>query len=240
MIEEISIKGHKFLLYPEKAMLWESKKLLLISDMHLGKINHFRSSGIAVPHAPNVENMERLIALLQRVKPESVLFMGDLFHSHYNEEWEVYGQVLQNFPTIFFELLLGNHDIMSDYQYQKHKLVLHREPLIMAPFIFSHKPMETHLNGQRSSAFAGAIWSIKTFQDSSLINKDYYNIAGHIHPGVHLRGKGKQGLKLPCFCFSKNHALLPAFGAFTGLHKISPQEEDNIFVIVEDRVMRVA
>lgn len=213
MVEEI--RGHRFRLYAEKAMLWETENLLLISDMHLGKVNHFRRSGIAVPNEANSENMERLISLLQEVKPDRVLFMGDLFHSHYNAEWEVYGQVLKYFPAISFELILGNHDIMSEYQYLKHELTIHREPLIIGPFIFSHEPMEAQKNG-------------------------HYNIAGHIHPAVHLRGKGRQALRLPCFYFGKSQALLPAFGAFTGLYKISPKPEDNIYVIVEDKILAVS
>ncbi|MBL6445210.1 ligase-associated DNA damage response endonuclease PdeM [Fulvivirga sp. 29W222] len=214
MSEEVTLYNNTFLLCSEKAVLWKSEGVLLISDLHLGKVNHFRRSGIAVPHNPNDQNIERLITLLQEVQPDRVLFMGDLFHSHYNTEWEVFGQVLKCFPAISFELVMGNHDIMSDYQYQKHQLVMHKKPLEMGAFIMSHEPLEG-------------------------VPEGCYNFAGHIHPGVHLRGKGRQGIKLPCFYFGKNQALLPAFGEFTGLYKIKPKVGDQVFVIVDGKVIKV-
>jgi uncharacterized protein len=44
---------------------------------------------------------------------------------------------------------------------------------------------------------------------------------------------------LPCFYFSKKHAILPAFSRFTGLAKIKPGMADNVFVIVEDDVIKI-
>lgn len=213
--EKITLQEQQLLLHPDKALIWEAKGILLISDLHLGKINHFRRSGIAVPHSPNDQNIERLIVLLQQVKPERVLFMGDLFHSHYNPEWEVFGQVLKYFPSVSFELIMGNHDIMSDYQYLKHQLLIHKEPLIIDSFILSHEPMEE-------------------------IPGNHYNIAGHVHPGVLLKGKGRQGVRLPCFYFGNERALLPAFGEFTGLHIIKPKVDDQVFVIADGKILNVS
>lgn len=214
MGERVLLANQDLRLFSEKALWWESRNILLISDMHLGKINHFRKAGIPVPHSPNDENIARLISLLQKVQPDRVLFTGDLFHSYYNTEWEVFGQVLKYFPSISFELIVGNHDIMSDYQYLKHKLQIHREPLIIDQFIFSHEPLEE-------------------------IPRGAYNFAGHIHPGVVMRGLGRQRVKLPCFYFGAHQGLLPAFGAFTGLCKIKPQSEDKVYVILEDKVLKV-
>jgi metallophosphoesterase superfamily enzyme len=66
-----------------------------------------------------------------------------------------------------------------------------------------------------------------------------YNFAGHIHPGVSLRGKGRQALTLPCFYFGTNQAYLPAFGKFTGLARITPCKDDRVYVVAEDKVMPV-
>ena len=43
-----------------------------------------------------------------------------------------------------------------------------------------------------------------------------YVLAGHLHPGVRLHGPGRQSVRLPCFAFGRNAALLPAFSEFTG------------------------
>jgi len=211
---EVNIEGNNFRLFEEKCLLWVDKNALLIADLHLGKINHFRKSGIAVPSKPNDENIDRLISLLQKTKPRRVIFMGDLFHSHYNPEWEVFGQVIRYFPEVVFELVVGNHDIMSGYQYEKVRLIRHDRPLKEGGLILSHEPLDT-------------------------IEAGCYNIAGHIHPGVTLRGKGRQALRLPCFYFSQHHALLPAFGQFTGTYRIKPQKGDKVVVIVEGKLMEV-
>lgn len=208
----VNVFGEDFSLLPEKALLWKAKRMLLLADLHLGKINHFRRSGIPVPTKANSKNWGDLIHLVQSTKPERVVFLGDLFHSHYNEEWEVLGQVVKNFPGVSFELVVGNHDILSDVQYVRNKIHLHRDVLVEDSFSFTHYPLEEATPG-------------------------VYNLSGHVHPGVQLLGKGKQALTLPCFYFGKDQGILPAFGSFTGLAHIRPRKDDRVFVIVEDQIM---
>lgn len=213
MVKEVKVYNETLELWPQKAVLWRKKKLLFIADLHLGKINHFRKSGIAVPSKANDRNIELLVDLLNITKPDRVICLGDLFHSHYNPEWEVFGELVKHFANISFELVLGNHDIMSSIQYKRKGILLH-ETLRMDPFIFTHHPMT----------------------ESEM---QCYNIAGHIHPGVNFRGKGKQSLTLPCFYFGACSGLLPAFGMFTGLAKIRPKKEDKVFVIIEEKIIEV-
>jgi uncharacterized protein len=209
---EIRLKDHRLFLLPQKAIHFPDENILVISDLHLGKINHFRRSGIPVPLKANDQNTETLIHLLGEIKPEQVIFLGDLFHSHYNDEWEVMGQVMRHYKTISFHLVQGNHDIMSDHQYEKHGLKVH-DQIKMNSIVFTHHPTEV-VNGE-------------------------FNIAGHIHPGVLLTGKGRQALTLPCFYFSQRLGLMPAFGAFTGLARIQVKKDDRVFVIADGKVMQV-
>jgi uncharacterized protein len=209
---EIRLKDHRLSLLPQKAIHFPDEKLLVISDLHLGKINHFRRSGIPVPLKANDQNTETLIHLLGEVKPEQVIFLGDLFHSHYNDEWEVMGQVMRHYKTISYHLVQGNHDIMSDHQYERHGLKVH-DQIKMNSIVFTHHPTE-------------------------VLNEEF-NIAGHIHPGVLLTGKGRQALTLPCFYFSQRLGLMPAFGAFTGLARIQVKKDDRVFVIADGKIMQV-
>ena len=211
---ELEIHNYHFTLLEEKALFWKETEALLLADLHLGKANHFRKSGIPVPSKPNDKNIDRLISLLQNVKPKRVIFMGDLFHSHYNPEWEVFGQVLKYFPAISFELVIGNHDILGKHQYDKHGLHVHPEPIEEHGILLSHEPLEGHPD-------------------------DQYNIAGHIHAGVLLRGKGRQALRLPCFYFGEHQALLPAFGELTGTYKIAPKKGDKVVVVVDGKLVEV-
>ena len=189
----------------------EKHGILIIADLHFGKVSHFRKSGIAVPKKVVESNWEKFIALLQKTHPMKVVFLGDLFHSFHNSEWEEFNQIIASFPAIEFELVEGNHDIMSKYQYDKARISL-TEALQIGNLLFTHEPIPDHGGPE-------------------------YNIAGHIHPGVKLRGKARQALVLPCFWFGADQGLLPAFGKFTGLAKIRPGENDKVIAVIEDKLI---
>lgn len=211
---ETFIQGERLILHPYKAIYWESRSILLIADLHLGKARHFRASGIPVPQGAGDSNWDRLISLFLEFKPDRVIFLGDLFHSAYNTSWDEFCQLLNQFHTIQFELVVGNHDILQASHYAKARMTLHPNTLYEAPFLFSHEPLEEP-------------------------KSDKYNLAGHIHPSVRLKGNGRQYLRLPCFYFGTSQGILPAFGAFTGTATIQPKKGDQVYVIAEDVVMEV-
>lgn len=211
---DFKIVDEQVVLFPQKAIYWKNRQILMLADLHLGKINHFRKSGIPVPHQANDRNLEILLDLITRCQPKRVICLGDLFHSHYNQEWEVFGELVKHFAAISFELVIGNHDIMSDHQYQRKGILLHDE-LKIGPFLLTHHPLED-------------------------VPENTYNLSGHIHPGISLKGKGRQSVTLPCFYFGERQAYLPAFGSFTGLAKILPKREDKIFVVADDQVIMVS
>jgi DNA ligase-associated metallophosphoesterase len=191
-------------------MFWENKQALVVADLHLGKITHFRKSGIAVPASVEIENYERLSTLILEHKPKSVLILGDLFHSDHNSQWSVFEGFINKFTVIQFHLIMGNHDILNSTNYAHENLSVHNEVLKWGNIAMTHHP---------------------TFFE------DYYNLCGHIHPGVKIIGKGKQSMRLPCFYFSPNQCVLPAFGAFTGLFVMDVKQTDEIYGIIENEVV---
>jgi len=211
---DVEILGEEFGLCPQKAIFWKSQKTLLLSDLHLGKINHFRRAGIPVPQKANDHNLEILIDLVESCQPDRGVCLGDLFHSYYNAEWETFGEVVNHFSPIAFQLVQGNHDIMGSYQYARKRIAVH-ESLQIGKFLLTHHPLES-------------------------VPEGVYNIAGHIHPGVSLVGRGKQAITLPCFYFGDRQALLPAFGKFTGLARIAPKKDDRVFIVADDKVILVS
>ena len=211
----ISVAHEEVLLLPERAIFFKALKTLVISDVHLGKINHFRKAGIAVPVAANRANLETLIKLLMELKPKRTIFIGDLFHSVYNAEWEALAPIIKNFSSCSFELVPGNHDIMSAVQYERHQIQV--QPLelpLTSNIILTHEPREAA--------------------------RESYVICGHIHPAVSLSGRGRQSITLPCFWFGKNQAVLPAFGVFTGMKPIAPVVGDQVFAVVKNEVLDVS
>jgi DNA ligase-associated metallophosphoesterase len=211
---EIEIHGEVLGMFPQKALFWKKHRILFMADLHLGKINHFRKSGIAVPSKANDHNLEVFMEVVGLTKPTRIICLGDLFHSHYNPEWEVFGEVIRHYSNISFELVLGNHDIMSERQYERKNIKVYDE-LTIDNFLFTHHPLDN-------------------------IPENLYNMSGHIHPGVHLRGKGRQSVTLPCFYFGERQAFLPAFGKFTGLAMIAPKKDDRIYVVADNKILSVS
>jgi DNA ligase-associated metallophosphoesterase len=210
---QVEVFGETLELHPQKAIFWRKERILLLADLHIGKVNHFRKFGIAAPAKANDKNIEVLVDLIWQTKPERVICLGDLFHSHYNQEWEVFGEVTKHFSAISFELVMGNHDIMSEVQYSRKGIKIY-DDLQIGNYILTHHPMEN-------------------------VSEKLYNLSGHIHPGALLQGKGKQSLRLPCFYFGVYHGVLPAFGMFTGLACIEPKKDEKVFVIADNKIIAV-
>lgn len=184
---------------------------LIIADLHLGKTMHFRKAGLAVPpHARGADQMN-LLRLLQNEKPKELIVLGDLFHSSHNSEIDELRMITSQFPEIHFELVLGNHDILEHSDYRSLDFEVCEQKAI-GNFILTHEPLTKVPNGQ-------------------------INMHGHIHPGIKLRGRGRQTIMLPCFHLNETHFCLPAFGALTGLAKRQPKKSDRVFAIVNDSII---
>ncbi len=199
-------------LLPEKALWLPDLRAVVLADVHWGKIDHFRRAGIPVPMKGNDQNAETLVSLINQFNPRRVIFLGDLFHSVYNDGWETFGQVRHAFAQCSFELVIGNHDILSQRQYERHKIQVHKENLQLKKLFLTHEPLAETPDG-------------------------VFNIAGHIHPGAHLRGTARQSVTLPCFYVKTDQCILPAFGAFTGLATVQPKLGDKIFVVANGKVI---
>ena len=212
------LKKQQLWLSPDRSVFWEEERSLIISDLHFGKTGHFRKSGIAVPQSVYKEDLQRLIAQIQYFQPKQLIIAGDLFHSHENKELELFKKWREDFPDLIIHLIKGNHDILLDNWYGNAGITVTTEKLATKNFHFIHDI--THIT--RSEPPVGN-----------------YFFSGHIHPGVRMNGQGRQSLCFPCFYFGRRYAVLPAFSRFTGLAMIKPGANENIFAIVENRVLQL-
>jgi DNA ligase-associated metallophosphoesterase len=206
----ITINNQNFILHQFGAMYWEEKNILLISDVHFGKVAHFRKHGMAIPNEAIFENFLRLNFAINFFKPNKIIFLGDLFHSSINIEWELFANWT---ASIAQEIILieGNHDIIAKYHYEDLNIKIYSE-LVVDDFILTHHPME---------------------------NNEFFNFCGHIHPGIKLKGSGRQFLNLPCFFRKPNQMILPAFGEFTGNFYLNPTKKDLVYAITKEEVFLI-
>lgn len=205
---KIKIGSHNAELHPYGVVFLPDTKTLLIADLHLGKVNHFRKSGIAVPIEVKKTNYQKLNALVELYQPVSIYFLGDLFHSIQNEEWQVFSNWLKGL-TFDPHLVIGNHDRYSIKDLEISTLKLHHR-INLNGLVLTHEPAEGEIG---------------------------INICGHIHPSVLLRGRGKAVAKVPCFAETKNSFVLPAFGDFTGTYTMKPNECKHVYLVLDDEVL---
>jgi DNA ligase-associated metallophosphoesterase len=213
---EIELAGEKILLTEDKIIYWPQHESVFIADVHLGKTTHFRKSGIAVPVAMIKTEIDRIEKIISQFRPGRIFFLGDLFHSDLNHEWNIFNDFLESHADIEFILIKGNHDILNDKIYKLSRLIVKEEPFQLNNFVLSHHPLE-----------------------EEKISDDKINLCGHIHPGISIKGKGRSHLRLACFYLEKNVLILPAFGRFTGLAMVNPKKGDSVFAVLNNSVRKM-
>jgi len=62
------------------AFVWESERLLVVSDLHLEKGSSFAARGVLLPPYDTVATLSRLSAVIARHDPRTVIALGDSFH----------------------------------------------------------------------------------------------------------------------------------------------------------------
>jgi DNA ligase-associated metallophosphoesterase len=192
---------------------------MIVSDLHLGKTGHFRKAGIAVPQSVYKADLQRLMAQLYLYKVDRLIIVGDLTHSGHNKELDLFVKWRKDFSSLHVELVKGNHDILSDSWYEEATISIHSWKMTSGPFAFLHD-----LNARKKLEPAEA---------------ELYTFTGHLHPGITVKGKGRQALTFPCFYFAKNYCVLPAFSRFTGTYQVVPEKEEAAFAIVENSIIKV-
>lgn len=211
---ETTLQGEQLLLLPQKAIYWKNQQTLIAADVHLGKVGHFRKAGIAVPRDLEQNDLAVLSDLIDEHRPKHILFLGDLFHSDMNADWEWFALWRRHNKNIRITLIKGNHDIIHDKHYQELDVELYKE-LIVGPFLMLHAP----ISGEKLDKAEG------------------YVLCGHIHPGVLLTGRARQSVTIPCFTFGSRQGILPSFGRFTGRVALKHAPDERIFGVLKDKVL---
>lgn len=211
----LELRGERLVLLPERAVFRERTATLLIADPHWGKAATFRASGIPVPRGTTLDGLARLNAMLQRTGARRIIFLGDYLHARQGRSpttLQALAEWRARHPDIELVLVRGNHDRHAGDPPPELGLACVDPPLIEPPFALTHYP----------DPVAGG-----------------YVLAGHLHPGVHLVGQGRQRERLPCFWVRFTGAVLPAFGDFTGLAAVTPEPGDRVFVVAGEEVVEI-
>ena len=211
-----SLHDQTFWLSPERTMFWEQQRTLIVADMHFGKTGHFRRSGIAVPSNIYKADLQRLISVIFLHKAERLIIVGDMTHSAENKELDLFIKWRRDFSSLRIDLVKGNHDILNAAWYDSASVNLFENELVENGFRFRHGDEE----------------------DMATRSDLLYTFSGHLHPGVTLRGQGKQHLRLPCFYFGHEQGILPAFSHFTGTYTVNPEPGETVYALAGKELVR--
>lgn len=213
-MSQIELGGAALELLPQKAIWWVREATLLVADVHIGKAQSFRKLGVPVPAGTTGDTLNRLAALMQTHRARRVIFLGDFLHSAHAKNATTMAAVQtwrEQFAAVELVLVRGNHDSRAGDPPPQLGVYCVDEPfgLPSAPgLLLAHHP---------HASDAG------------------YVLAGHLHPCATL-GRGFERLRLPCFHLRERTGVLPAFGAFTGMHPIERQAADRVFVVADNAV----
>ncbi|MDO5654801.1 MAG: ligase-associated DNA damage response endonuclease PdeM [Flavobacteriaceae bacterium] len=180
----------EFILSTGRTIFHRQSNNLILADLHLGKSTHFRKNGIGIPKSIAENDLKILAESIKTFQPSKIIIAGDFFHAEANTEIDLFLDWRLEFKNIKIIVVRGNHDRLKPALYSQCEIDLLEE--------FS-------LND-----------SIKIVHESQS-NSEYFQISGHLHPGIIISGKGKQRMRFPAYIFNEKNMILPAFSHFTGL-----------------------
>jgi DNA ligase-associated metallophosphoesterase len=212
---DTEIAGERLLLHPQRALIWNARRTLLIADLHLGKSAVLRRAGIAAPEGSTAEDLQRLEALVARYAIERVVVLGDFVHAATDASahhlaafasWRAERAALQ------FIVVAGNHDRRAAGRELAQTVVWVAGEMLDPPFVLRHHP---------GASPAG------------------YVLCGHVHPVLTLRASRRERVRAPIFWRRSDHMVLPSFGAFTGGAEVQRAAGDEAYAVIGEAVWRV-
>lgn len=211
-----NVAGEELKLLPERVVYWPAQRSLFVADFHLGKAASFRKAGIPLPSGTTADNVARLDRALDRTGADRIVFLGDFLHSKAGRTprtFEGFAAWRASRASVALTMVRGNHDRKAGDPPTEWDMHCIEEGEQLGPFVLNHEPGPTRRG---------------------------YALSGHIHPAVRMHAAGEKSLRLPCFWFGARYGVLPAFGAFTGSAEVLPRRGDQVFVIAEQEVLKVA
>ncbi len=208
-------------LMPGRVAFLPATGTLLVADLHLGKAATFRRKGIPVPEGSAQKDLARLAMLVAATRARRLLVLGDLFHARSGCTTEVFNEFTatrDRFAATEVMLVAGNHDravgrLPAGLGIDS-VLRTHDEP----PFHFVHEPGTPLPEPDRDEP---------------------YTIAGHLHPTISVRSPSGDRLADRCFMAEPGLLVMPAFGSFTGGHRMQATERSRVWIARDDGVVEV-
>jgi len=217
----LMVAGESMVLHPQRALIWPAQRTLFIADLHLGKDEVFRQSGIAIPEGGTLADLRRIDALIVAHDLERIVLLGDFLHASPRGEprylqtfrdWRATHRDLTRHRDLEFVVVAGNHDRRAVGRELTDVVQWQSNEWLCGPFVCRHRPATSPLG---------------------------FVLSGHVHPVIKLHGTHRERARVPVCWLRAGCAVLPSFGSFTGGGEIEPADDDELYAFAADRVWRV-
>jgi len=145
-----------------------------------------------------------------------LIVLGDLWHARDGCTEEVIAELaewLNCHADTEVRLVIGNHDRSSGLPRVEHLQIC--DTIRLGDLYLQHEPPEGPVADR------------------------VHVVAGHLHPGCTVSGRGGQSYSLRCFWHTPQFTVLPAFGEMTGLARINPSPADRIFALADGDLIEI-
>lgn len=162
-------------------------ELLIVSDLHLEKGTSYAHRALTLPPYDTRTTLRRLAQVLERLKPQRVVSLGDSFHDRGAEariEADDAGLLRSLTDRYSWTWVLGNHDPEPPKRFGGVAV----SELAVGGVMLRHEP------------------------DPETKHRE---IIGHYHPCAVIRRRGRR-VRRKCFGVGEARLIMPAFGAYTG------------------------
>jgi uncharacterized protein len=204
---EIVFGGEPIVLDASGALFLAGHGALVVADLHLEKGSFFAARGNPVPRHDTRDTLQRLAAVIEVYRPQTLICLGDSFHDVAAGERMMLPDCLAleklMAQVAAWVWLTGNHDPEIPAIFGGVTAALHAAGLVQ----LAHMP-ETPARPL---------------------------IAGHYHPKLSVRLGRKQSVSGRCFLYSDELLLLPAFGAYAGGLDVRDEALTPLFAAASQR-----
>lgn len=168
-------------------LFWPERSIFVAADLHFEKGSAYARHGSLLPPYDSLATLETLEDALERLKPETVICLGDSFHdagAAQRMTRQTHGRLAALCSAHQWLWIAGNHD--PDPPADLGGTCV--ESLAMGHLVFRHEPLPGPTTGE---------------------------VCGHLHPCASVSVKG-HSLRRRCFISDGARLVMPSFGAYTG------------------------
>ncbi|MCA3667465.1 MAG: ligase-associated DNA damage response endonuclease PdeM [Methylobacterium sp.] len=207
---ECRIAGLRLMLDCSGAAFLPEESMLVVADLHLEKSAALARFGQMLPPYDSLATLARLEAAVKRLRPESLVLLGDSFHRAdlVPEAGSPAAMILTRLADrVRFIWITGNHD--------------------------PHHPAD--LPGESLGHLA--LGGVRLRHEPEADGRP--EIVGHLHPAARLATRaGMQRRR--CFLASRERLLMPAFGCLTGALDVTDRPISDLGWGVDARAYLIA